>query len=470
MLWIGKLVRCEEAVIRLRGQFGKHKEANLFLVIALCAGIAMACINPPFHECDGGIHYLRAMDIAYGNLMRPVAGIPSAKEGMLRVPENVGDIKYQFIEPGSGEGRKYIDYLKSVKFSGKSKEEQHGGTYVSLFYYPQALGFFVGRCLELSIYSSVLLSRICNLIVFLALSYAAIRFTPVMKNMLAVTALLPQTIYQAASDSPDAVLNGLCFLFFALCLNYAYQESRTLGWKDTWKLGIVLGTIFLCKYVYVLLGLLVFLIPQSRFGTKKAYWKAFGIALIPLFIIGSIGLVNVIFSVDLGQASAQTQNVTQLGYLMEHPAFVLKVLKATFIMKFNDYMLWLNTLGSMNYLLGPLIFIVPMFAVFAGCLDYNELCGKIRFRDKLLCSCTFALVCSGIVLALYIGDNKANAVGGLVVQGVQGRYFIPAIPVFFMAVCQKGVGNKSKYFTEKTVGGMGVFLIFAIRTLYNCCF
>ena len=52
--------------------FGKHVAANLFFVIALCAGIAMAVITPPFQECDGWDHYLRAVDVSYGNLFSPL--------------------------------------------------------------------------------------------------------------------------------------------------------------------------------------------------------------------------------------------------------------------------------------------------------------------------------------------------------------------------------------------------------------
>ena len=58
-----------------------------------------------------------------------------------------------------------------------------------------------------------------------------IRFIPCYKNLLAMLAVMPLSIYQAASLSQDAVLNGFWFLFIALCLYYAFDENVKLSWK-----------------------------------------------------------------------------------------------------------------------------------------------------------------------------------------------------------------------------------------------
>ena len=56
-------------------------------------------------------------------------------------------------------------------------------------------------------------------------------------------------------------------------------------------------------------------------------------------------------------------------------------------------MLWLNTLGNLNYQLGPLIYLVPMYAVYVGALDRNDACERIRKRDQWLCFVVFLLTC-----------------------------------------------------------------------------
>lgn len=270
MKWrLQKLQKIKSEALRVAGKLAQQKEANLFLAIALCIGIAMACITPPFQECDGWTHYLLATEVSYGNLFSPVADLPSHQTGMVTVPENLNDIDYHLIRGGSGEGGEYIQYLKGVKLSRKKGEIGLAGKFVSLYYYPQALGLWLGRLFQMSVYWSVVLSRILNLLLFLALSYTAVRITPVLKNIMAVIAMLPITLFQAASDSPDAIQNGLCLLFASVCFFYAYGEKERLGWKEACGIGTLLGVIFLYKYVYVCLGLLVFLIPARKFGEKR---------------------------------------------------------------------------------------------------------------------------------------------------------------------------------------------------------
>lgn len=449
-------------------KFGRHKEANLFLVLALCFGIAMACINPPFQECDGWMHYLWATDVSYGNLLRPIASLPH-RNGVAVVPKNVNEFEYRITEPDTGEGGEYIRYLKNVKVSPETIEMKLIDVPSSLFYYPQALGLLLGRVFHMSVYWGVVLSRICNLLVFIALAFLAIRISPILKNTLAVVGLFPLSLYQAASDSPDAMLNGLCFLFTALCFSYAYGERERLYLKDVCKLSVVLGLIFLSKYVYACLGLLVFLIPMKKFGGRKEYWRCFALGLLPFLFLGGIGVSGALSVMSAGHAAAGDAGGSQLQYLVGSPLSVPRVLIDTFMSKFNDWMLWLNTLGNLNYPLGPLIYIVPMYAVYVGCQDRVAACDNIRKKDKWLCLAAFILTCLGVVMGLYIGDGNINEVGAKVVQGVQGRYFIAVLPVFFVIISQNGIKNKVRYFTEKSIGIMGLFLLYAVYSLCGHC-
>lgn len=452
---------------RLKSCFWRKSAENLFLVIALCGGIAMACINPPFQECDGWEHFLRVVDVSYGNLLSPIVKLNHG-DGVIVVPKTLREVDYRIVDPGSGDGGNLVQELKELDVSGPTVEWKFDGGTMSLFYYPQALGFFLGRIFGMSMYGCILFSRIINLLAFLALAWSAIRITPVFKNIMSVIALFPMTIYQAASQSPDALLNGLCFFFIALCFYYAYGEKEHLDWKDGLKIGIVLSLVFLCKYVYVCLGLLVFLIPVKKFGDKKQYGKAFGIALIPLVILGILALTTAGSVVASSQANAD--GVSQISYLMQHPKFFVWVLINTFNVKFQDYMLWMNTLGSLNYSLGPLVYLVPMFAVFAGALDVNGSCGAIKRKDRILCIVSFLMVSLGVVLGIYIGDGRVNSVGDNVVQGVQGRYFIAVLPALFAGISLKNIENKNKHFTEILMGGMTVMLLYSVLVLKIHCY
>lgn len=451
-------------------RFVQHKEANLFFVIALCTGIVMACITPPFQECDGWTHYLYATEVSYGNLFSPMADLPSHKAGIITIPKNLDELNYHITEVGNGEGGEYIQYLKGVVLSEKRGELFMPGRFVSLFYYPQALGLWLGRTFQMSVYGLVVLSRALNLLVFLILGYFAVQVTPILKNTIAAIALLPITLFQAASDSPDSLLNGLCLLFICLCFYYAYGKKESLGWKEAATIGLLLGVIFLYKYVYVCLGLLVFLIPVKKFGGKKVYWKYFALAMILLSIFGYIGMGNAISIASAGQAVTQAGGITQSQYLMEHPKVIFQMLINTFLYKFGEYVLMLNVLGSLNYPLGAFQLLIPMFLIFAACIDINQECCKIRLKDKVLCIATVLIVGMGIVLAMYLAEGRGNKVGALVAGGVQGRYFIPVLPALFVSIQQQGAQNMVKYVTRKILGMMGVFLLCTIYMLYLYCF
>ena len=70
--------------------------------------------------------------------------------------------------------------------------------------------------------------------------------------------------------------------------------------------------------------------------------------------------------------------MTPLSFLLSNPQNIIKVLFYTFCHKFSDYVLWLDVLGSLNYSLGPLIYIVPMFVLYVIGSDVSDYGYKIK--------------------------------------------------------------------------------------------
>ncbi len=449
---------------------------NIFLVFALVFGIAMAFIGTPFQECDGENHFRRALDVSYGNLLSPIV-ILNHDSGEAVVPANYTDkYNYRIVEPASGEGKAYKEYLKSIKPSKETMRMYFAEGTMSIFYYPQALGIFIARHIGCSVYGLFVWGKIMNLLAFIALTYTAIRITPVLKNTIIMLALLPMTIYQAASFSHDAILNGLCFLFAGLCFYYAYGDKEELKIKDVLLLGTVLAFIFLCKYVYVILGLLVFIIPMKKFGDKKLYFKKFMIALIPVLLLGIIAMYAAISAITAGQSSVDIQiaagstEMSPLQFLMSNPVNIIRVLFYTFCYKLSDYILWLDMLGSLNYPLGPLIYLVPMFMLFVIGSETSDASDRIRRKDKALSFFTFLLISIGIILGIYIGDTRFNYAGDLLVQGVQGRYFIPILPALAFAIAPGKRKSEDKLFTYKLYAVELLILCMAVYFLRINCY
>lgn len=440
---------------------------NMFLILALTGGVAMAVINPPAQECDGWEHLIRAVDVSYGNVLRPFADV-THEDGVIRVPENINDFSFQIVRKNSGSGTPYIENLKSQSFSDNSILMPYTGGVTSISYWPQALGLFIGRTLGVSMYTCVLLARLFNLAVYIALTYFAIKRMPVYKELFTIVALMPLTIYQAASGSPDSLMNALCFLFIALCFHYALEEEKKLNWKHAISLSVILLFIFVIKYVYVCIGLLVFLIPMKRFGGKKEYWKSFGIAMIPLVLAGGYLLVHMFQSVQVLQAT--DGGMTQTQYLMENPIALIKVLCSTVINMFYRAMENLNMLGWLEYPLESLIHIVPCFVTAVACINVDEKTKRLTKVQKLLSTVTGALCIVAVLVGLYIGDGRNNPVGAAVVNGFQGRYLIPVLALLFIGMGSRKIENHMERFTEKTVGAMGLMMAYAVIQVAGYCY
>lgn len=442
----------------------------IFVILATVMGIAMAVINPPFQECDGPSHFYKAMDVSYGNILGSFGNF-SHGDGVINVPENVSDISYRQITPDGSEGSEYVNYLKTHKFSNVKVEMTYYESVTSIVYWPQGLGIFIGRALNLSIYGVILMGRLFNLLTYVMLGFFAIRFIPCYKNLLAMLAVMPLSIYQAASLSQDAVLNGFGFLFIALCLYYAFDENVKLSWKHTLLLGFLLLGMFLCKYVYACMGLLVFLIPKNKFESNRKYWKAFAITLIPFAIL----CIYIMSRVSTGISGLQavggaSSDMTQLQYLMANPLAGVKVIFSTVLVQTNEYLHQLNILGSLNYPLSMLMIIAPCFLTAVGMLDGQSMDGKIKVRQRVLLIVTFIITAVAVMLGLYIADGYANPVGAAVVGGVQGRYFIILIILLFIALVSDKIKHNINHFTIKVSAIMGIMLLYALFILIKTCY
>ena len=449
------------------------KIERIFFVTVIVTGVTLAMANPVCQECDGNEHLLRAMDVSYGNLLSPFVHLTHEAEEII-VPTNLDELSLRGeIAPYSGYGSVQYERLRQWKFSEETETVDFFGGVNSIFYWPQGLGFFLGRSLGLAAFWCSALARVCNLLCYSLLVYVAIRKMPFAKTLMAVIALLPISVYQAASYSPDAALNGLCLLFIAISLSYAYGEQYEgvgkLNWKHGMVLGLLLAILFLCKYVYVVLGLLVFLIPKERFGTTQKYAKAFGIALIPLLLAAGLIAGGLTASVAQSQ-SADGTDLTQMQFVMQNPlAFVKTILRTVE----ENAGLWISgfaTYGWMSYSLGMLVYLIPVLIMVTGLMEMKTYAGKLKDSHRVILGLAFLGTFVALLSGLYIGDGRINPVGALTVSGIQGRYFVPLLILPFLALGSKNVEHNVKCYSQRILGIEAIMLVYSIVQLMEYCY
>jgi uncharacterized membrane protein len=132
--------------------------------------------------------------------------------------------------------------------------------------------------------------------------------------------------FQAATLSPDAISNGIGFLFIAGCLRVA--QLQRIHWKDAARLVLLISLLFLAKLNIISLILLPFLlIHPSQFVEKRLYVFLLVVTLV-LFLL-EVGGWNLIASTNFDSLLlAEASPKDQLFYILTHPfAFLLTLAK-----------------------------------------------------------------------------------------------------------------------------------------------
>lgn len=333
---------------------------------------------------------------------------------------------------------------------------------------PSALGIVLATLLNLGSFPLFYLGRFFNLLMFAALAYFAVRITPVGKNAMMVAGLLPMTLHLASSYSYDAGIMGLAFLLTGMCLRAVYGEGL-MSRKE--KAGIVVVAVLLapCKVVYTVIALLVILIPRKRFSSTAASARfkaiAIGCALLSVLVFRAAGLLQM-----AGVASSSTAEGSRgdeygtfysLSGLVSDPLNTVLLFLRTFDVQGSFY---LDTLvgGSLAWfqadLKAPLYITVALLFIVVLSAQRSE-------GDNAVIPSAHRVLCGGLALAGGLGVILSMLVGWTftsesVVQGVQGRYFLPLLPMAALII-------RSKHMSIDIPLGMGfVYIMIAVNAMY----
>jgi uncharacterized membrane protein len=418
------------AVARVRVDVRGHPVAWAYLVIALTWGLAMALITPPFQVPDEAAHYYRAWSVANAELVAQSRMVVSLPENVASLPDRLGSLivdwssNHYSVKAAAG--------LLWEPISGHERGQvTTAAGYGPIGYLPQALGIDIARLLGHSPLLGFYLGRLSNLLVSSLLVFFAIRIVPFGKPLVALSALLPMFVSEVASLSPDALALSGFLLFLALMLSFSGREALTTVDKIT----IVCAAIVLlnAKPGLVTLALLVFLVRPRQFGGARNYATWVGATL-----IASVGLAGVMMIVAPHAAPGYLHSVgltgvdpgKQLEFMVSHPLGFAKVLYRTF-----DQQAIALTQAAYG-LLGWLTVRLPVLGMYAMglagilLLGVRETVGTTRWQ-RLVMGVTGVVYAGVVSAALYEGWS---ALWSPVVNGLQGRYFLPVVALALFVV------------------------------------
>ncbi|MBQ8604868.1 MAG: DUF2142 domain-containing protein [Oscillospiraceae bacterium] len=188
-------------------------------------------------------------------------------------------------------------------------------------YLAQTLGITLARILNLGFIPLVLMGRFFNLLMYTALVWWAVKLMPVFKTTLALCALLPMSLQIAGNFSYDTYILAMALLFTASVFNVAYGKKK-ITYKDLLLPAVTLCLLAPAKRLYLLMGLLVFTIPDRLFADRKKAWiskcAVFAMALACWLSVNS-GAVSGLFRETVVELPVTEETVTVQQPQTERP-------------------------------------------------------------------------------------------------------------------------------------------------------
>lgn len=394
-----------------------HPSELFLLAVLLIFGTVFALATPLGAGWDEETHLIRVWDLAHLHF------IPNeVSRHELPYPAIYWDLSYRrqlIVRPADTRfweqyGAEPIDSQEYLYAGAVTRSN-----YSPVVLFPYALVMrYLGLKYSLSALTVFYACRLAGLATYALLAWMAVRLTPFGKWILAVSALAPTAVYQAATIGADPVSNGAAFLFIAGSL--AASSQGAIGWRRLLGLAALSSLLFWAKGNLILLMLLPFLLlPPSRFKMRGGY-------LLLAVMTLCLAVIEVGGWMILGYSGTEGSASNQLAFLATNPIGVLATLLKDIWIEGPKYtMQWVGEYGY-GYGLVPYAAYLSFGAAAFAAWRADSSHGPLPRRTRWALLVTFGLCVLGTSIALYVA---ATPVGADYVDGIQGRYFTAIAPI-----------------------------------------
>ncbi|MDQ0359798.1 DUF2142 domain-containing protein [Breznakia pachnodae] len=389
----------------------KGNLAKLFVVIAIPLVIAYTFALVPNSAPDEIQHFLKTY---------LVSGFDYSKQNVTYVPKAYdSSIYYNYHTLQS--------YLTTATDYSSVVSSDATATYSVVNYIIPSISFTISRLLNLPLMIGYIGARLLNASIYIAGGYYVLKKAPLGKMVFFVYLLFPMCIQQAASLSPDCLLNtvSLVSIVFLLQLKSSDQPITT---RDIIIACILFAILGLTKYVYLPIFGLVFLLFDK---IKKLTWKQWllliGLIFVALVIIGYFTFIEKAPGVGSTFATYYEEvgvdSTAQWRWIFSSPMKFLETLGNTLNTQ-GTYFLFSMIASPLSWLTLPINDFIIF--VFIGLLLVSMFVKEEKFKLKKLEKAWIFILFIAMFILVILGMYVSwTSVGADLVLGVQGRYFIP---------------------------------------------
>ena len=454
--------------------------STVFAVIALIMGTSMSFLIPTLQVPDERAHI---------NGVYSDSGNSGTEQRLLDALGNQG---LQGVMLNAGE---IVDVSAYIDASSRRLDDYHfggGSPSLRMIRRPgQVLGVTIGQLLHLPAYWILQLGELGALALYIAIGALTLKVIPFKKNLMMMIMLLPVAMQEAGSLSYDSFNNALSFFTIAYILHLKVRAEK-VSWKQLAVLAILAIGLLIGKVIYVLLLGLVFIIPIHKLEIKlggvkqitiNAAWiKHHRVAVISFVLAGICACAAVSFTLldNLGYGEI---NKMLWGYIMSLPQLI-RLCVSTCAVHWQGWLRGLAAaLGNYDVPVNEIITWIGLISLFVIAMIHHEKSSVQKVPSKHIAVVSFSrrdlLVWYGVLVILFISVLMTMISWGFFIygidsslpysvsmrllpriEGVQGRYFYPILPLLFIPMHTK------KDFLGFIPAGLYKICYYAIMTIY----
>ena len=399
----------------------------LFLVYALPSVIILSLIMPPFQVADEPEHIERADQISRGVMISDILGgtIDGSWVAIGALYQNM------HFHPEVKQTVALAREAGAIRWSGPKDHAnfQNTAQYGPFLYLPQAIGVALGRFAGLSLARTLVAVRVINGFAACVIGFLALSICKRGRALTFATLLLPMTLSQFSSASQDALLISLSILAVAMA-SRALNRDRPASTAEFAVFAFIVVATTLARPPQFALALLAPAFVARRDPALRSK------GLIATVAVGTVILWMRILSGLTPPMPADQSLSGQFHRLLADPL----LLPAVMMNSFARTGVWL--LATVIGYLGWIDARMPdwYYLTAAGALVMTIVAPNSRDRGPALWPGTLALLTFGALLtavcaALYI---TWTPLGQVTINGMQGRYLLPVLPLLAWAVPEYG--------------------------------
>jgi uncharacterized membrane protein len=480
-LCVGMILLLMLCALFFAARFCRERTALMYLCSALCMGMIFSFMTPAYTVSDERTH----IDTVY-IVSNRLLGI-NDEPGPLRAYRRACDVDTSLMNTMPVSVQRYRAaatelFLAADRGGGDSASAQESAAYTEglrpaqgreltpaysrnalanvpiICYIPSALGFTAARLLGRNMITMIMAARWMNLLASVLVIWLALRRIPYGAACMAVIGLFPKTLQMMSSCSYDGMIIAGTFLFIAYALAASCDDNFSV--RDFMILLLTGFFVASCKGgVFLPVLGLVLMIPFSKVrkipsgGKKRRLWMQITL-LVPLsavilfagkYVKRLLGFL--IRSSDNATAALGSRKVYAPSDFIRSPIKLVRIYIHTFFVRGDGLIGELvgKNLSQRWYLIYTFIGLA-----FLGVLAWSH-SGRSQNKKNegpaaavsrpgpagrlwilFLALCSAALIFLSMVLAF-------TTKGSLMIEGLQGRYFLPIAPLIFFAMDNKKI-------------------------------